>query len=252
MVGIDTAIYSPTGGSVGIGFAIPVQCRQAGRGAAARSWQCGARLAGRLDAASDPGAGQCGGPEGHQRRGGGYGEPDSPAQQADIRQGDVITAFNGKPITDARDLAMAVANTASGQKASMTVWRDGGSHTLPVTIGNEAGKTHVASAADSAVPAQVPHPVGMSLAPLTPEAKSQLNLKAQASGVLVNQVTPGGHADDSGVEAGDVILRVNGDKVTSPDQVVNAIRNAEQQNKNAIAIQVMRNGQPAYLGLQLA
>lgn len=252
VVGIDTAIYSPSGGSVGIGFAIPsnvakqVVAQLRAHGSVARGW---------LGVSMQPLTPALAHAVGLKEANGVVVdtiEQDSPAQHADIRQGDVITAFNGKSITDARDLAMAVADTASGQKASMTVWRNGSSHTVPVTIGNEASKTHLASAAGGTAPAAVPHPVGMALAPLTPDAKSQLNLDAQASGVLVNQVTPGGHAEDSGVQAGDVILRINGDKVSSPDQVVNAIRTAEQHNKSDIAIQVLRNGQPAYLGLQLA
>jgi len=98
----------------------------------------------------------------------------------------------------------------------------------------------------------MPHPVGMSLQPLTDDAKSQLNLDANASGVLVNSVTPGSHADDSGLQAGDIIERVGGAKVTSPDQVVGAIRDAEQQNRQALSLLVMRDGQTSYLGLQLA
>jgi serine protease Do len=251
-VGIDTAIYSPTGGSVGIGFAIPsnvakqvvAQLRQ--HGSVARGW---------LGVSMQPLTPALARAVGLKDTNGvvvDSVEQNSPAQHADVRQGDVITAYNGKTIADARDLALAVANTASGQKASVTVWRNDSSHILPITIGNEATKTNVASAAAGDASAAVPHPVGMSLAPLTPDTKSQLNLDAQMTGVLVNQVTPGGHADESGVQSGDIILRVNGDKVSSPDQVVNAIRNAEQHDKSAIAIQVVRNGQTAYLGLQLA
>ncbi len=68
----------------------------------------------------------------------------------------------------------------------------------------------------------------MSLAALTDDAKSQLNLDANASGVLVNNVTPGGNADESGIQPGDIIERVNGAKVSSPDQLVEALRTAEQ------------------------
>jgi serine protease Do len=252
VVGIDTAIYSPSGGSVGIGFAIPsnvakqVVAQLRDHGNVARGW---------LGVSMQPLTPALAHAVGLKDINGVLVDTiqqDSPAQHADLRQGDVITSFGGKAVTDARDLAMAVANTPSGQKVEMTVWRDGSSHNLPVTVGNETAKTQVASAASANAPAALPHPVGMSLAPLTADAKSQFNLDAQTAGVLVNQVTPGGHADDSGVQAGDVILRVNGDKVSSPDQVVNAIRTAEQHNKSAIALQVMRGGQASYLGLQLA
>jgi serine protease Do len=248
VMGIDTAIYSPNGGSVGIGFAIPanvaktVVAQLRDHGQVARGWlgvsmqpltPALAKAAGlpsnngvMVDAVVD----------------------NSPASRAAVQQGDVITAFNGKPVTDARDLAMDVAGVASGAKAEMTVWRNGGSHTLGVTIGEEQKQTKVASAA----PASLPHPVGMSLQQLTDDAKSQLNLDANAAGVLVNSVTPGSHADESGIQAGDIIERVNGAKVSSPDQLVGAIRNAEQQNRQAVSLLVMRNGQTSYLGLQLA
>jgi serine protease Do len=246
VVGIDTAIYSPTGGSVGIGFAIPsnvakqVVAQLRNHGSVSRGW---------LGVSMQPLTPSLAHAVGLSNTDGvmvDAVEQDSPAQHADIRQGDIITSFNGKPVTDARDLAMAVANTPSGQKAGLTVWRDGGSHNLSVAIGTEAAKTKVADAAGTAAPAALPHPVGMSLAPVTPDAQT-----GNQSGVLVNAVTPGGHAEDSGVQPGDIILRVNGGKVTSPDQVVNALRTAEQQNKSAIALQVLRHGQASYLGLQL-
>jgi serine protease Do len=178
----------------------------------------------------------------------------SPASHASVQQGDVITGFNGKPVTDARDLAMAVASVPAGSKADITVWRNGGAHTLSVTIGDEQKATKMASADTKAAPAAaaLPHPVGMSLQPLTDDAKSQLNLDAGASGVLVNSVTPGGNADESGIQAGDLIERVNGAKVTSPDQLVAALRAAEQQNRQAVSLLVRRDGQASYLGLQLA
>ena len=145
---------------------------------------------------------------------------------------------------------MDVAGVPAGSKAEMTVWRSGSSHTLSVTIGDEQKQTKEASAATPT--SAVSHPVGMSLQPLTDDARSQLNLGASASGVLVNSVTPGGHADESGIQAGDVIERINGAKVSSPDDVVGAIRDAEQQNRQALSLLVMRDGQTSYLGLQLA
>ena len=178
----------------------------------------------------------------------------SPAAHASVEQGDVITGFNGKPVTDTRDLAMAVASVPAGSKAEMTVWRNGGSHTLSVTIGDEQKQTKLSSADTKAAPAvaALPHPVGMSLAALTDDAKNQLNLDANASGVLVNNVTPGGNADESGIQPGDIIERVNGAKVSSPDQLVGALRTAEQQNRQAVSLLVRRDGQTSYLGLQLA
>jgi serine protease Do len=250
VVGIDSAIYSPNGGSVGIGFAIPsnvaktVVAQLRDHGEVARGW---------LGVSMQPLTPALAKAAGLPNSNGVMVDSvvdNSPAAHASMQQGDVITGFNGKPVTDARDLAMDVADTPSGSKAEMSVWRSGSSRTLSVTIGDEAKQTKVASAATPA--ASVPHPVGMSLQPLTDDAKSQLNLDANASGVLVNSVTPGSHADESGIQPGDIIERVNGAKVTSPDQVVGAISDAEQQNRQAVSLLVMRDGQTSYLGLPLA
>jgi serine protease Do len=235
VLGIDSAIYSPNGGSVGIGFAIPANVAKTviaqlrDHGQVARGW---------LGVSMQPLTPALAKAAGLPNANGVMVDSvvdNSPAAHASVQQGDVITGFNGKPVTDARDLAMDVAGVQSGTKADMTVWRSGASHTLAVTIGDEQKQTKVASAA----PASLPHPVGMSLA-------------ADENGVLVNSVTPGSHADESGLQAGDIIQRVGGAKVTSPDQVVGAIRDAEQQDRQALSLLVMRDGQASYLGLQLA
>jgi serine protease Do len=246
VVGIDTAIYSPSGGSVGIGFAIPSnvarnivdQLRQ--HGSIARGY-----LGVQMQPLTDSLAKAVGLPNDQGvlvdavTKG-------SPAAHTDLQQGDVITAFNGHAITGTRDLAMAVANTPSGKTASMTVWRNGHSHAISITVGTE-GENRVASAGDAAHE----KPVGMSLQALTPDKRDQLNLAPGTSGVVVAQVTPGSNADESGVQAGDIIQRVGGQPVRSPDQVADAIHAAQHNKKDAISMLVMRNGVSSYLGLQL-
>ena len=91
----------------------------------------------------------------------------------------------------------------------------------------------------------------MSLEPLNSDAREQLNLPPATNGVLVAQVTPGSDADESGVQAGDVIERVGGATVDTPDQVASAIHAAQRQKKPAISVLVNRNGVNAFLGLQL-
>ena len=246
VVGIDTAIYSPSGGSVGIGFAIPsnvaktivAELREHGK--VTRGWlgvqmqPLTPSLAKAVGLPNDQGVLVDTVTDG------------SPAARADLRQGDVITAFDGKPIKDARDLAMAVAETPSGKTVGVTVWRDNHSHDLRVTIGTQ-DKTRVASAGDDGGI----KPVGMSLEPLTPDARSQLNLPPSAGGVLVGQVTPGSSADESGVQAGDLIERVAGAAVRSPSEVADAIQAAQRQKKQAVSLLVLRDGVTSYLGLQL-
>ena len=246
VVGIDTAIYSPSGGSVGIGFAIPSnvarnivdQLREHGR--IARGY-----LGVQMQPLTDTLAKAVGLPNDEGVLVDAVTK-DSPAARADLQQGDVITAFDGHAVTGTRDLAMAVANTPSGKTVSMTVWRNGHSHPESITVGTQ-DTTRVASAGDAASE----RPVGMSLQTLTPDMRDQLNLAPNTTGVIVAQVTPGSNADESGVQAGDVIQRVGGSPVRSPDQVAEAIQAAQHSKKDAISMLVMRNGVSSYLGLQL-
>jgi serine protease Do len=137
VVGIDTAIYSPSGGSVGIGFAIPsnvakdIVAQLRDHGKVARGWlgvqmqPLTPTLAKAVGLPNDQGVVVNSVVDG------------SPAAHASLQQGDVITAFNGKPIKDARDLALAVADTQSGKTASLTIWRGDHPRSVNVSIGTE-------------------------------------------------------------------------------------------------------------------
>ena len=144
VVGIDTAIYSPSGGSVGIGFAIPsnvastIVTQLRDHGAVARGWLGISMQPMTMPLAEAAGLSKTDGVLVNSV------SEDSPAARGKLEQGDVITQFNGKPIKDTKDLAMAVADTQSGKTAEVTVWRDGHSRALSVTIGSEdkAASTH--------------------------------------------------------------------------------------------------------------
>ena len=247
VIGIDTAIYSPSGGSVGIGFAIPsdlatkvvAQLRE--HGAIERGW-----LGVQMQPITPPLAKAIGRPNTD-------GvlvdqvEANSPAASAKLQQGDVITTFNGTEVKTPRDLAVAVADTHVGSSAKLTVWRDGHEQPLTVTIGTQPNEKTAAADEPSGGT-----PVGLALAPLSPDQRSQLGLDPSAKGVIVAQVTPDSPAAESGVHAGDVIVRVGEDAVTTPSEAVAKIRSAEQQKKEAVPLLVMRDGTTYYLALQLA
>jgi serine protease Do len=246
VIGIDTAIYSPNGGSVGIGFAIPsdiashvvAQLRE--HGSVTRGWlgvqmqPMTPALAKAVGVTSDRGvlvddvmAG-------------------SPASRADLKQGDVILSYNGAPIKNARDLARQVANTNAGQTAKLSVWRDGHEHDVAVEIGTQsADKTAAASEHESH------ERVGMALAPLSDQAREQLGLDPSAQGVMVAKVVPGSRADESGLQQGDLIQRIGNETVTTPSQAVAQIHQAERDKKEAVPLLVTRNGTTYYLALQL-
>ena len=247
VIGIDTAIYSPNGGSVGIGFAIPsdlaskvvAQLRE--HGTVARGW---------IGIQMQPMTATLAKAEGRPDADGvlvDRVEPDSPASRAKLQQGDVIIALNGAPVKGTREFALAVADTPTGSAAKLTVWRDGQDRKLEIVVGTQAAERTAAASngADGG-------PIGMELAALTPADRQTLNLDSTVKGVVVAQVKPDSLAAESGVLPGDIIIRVGNDKVAAPADARAKIRAAEREKKEAVPLLVMRDGTTYYLALQLA
>jgi serine protease Do len=248
VIGIDTAIYSPNGGSVGIGFAIPsnlaknvvAQLREHGK--VERGW-LGVEMQGLTPAlAKAIGRPDAQGVIIDQV------EPNSPAAKAKLEQGDVITAFDGKVIKTPRDLALDVANTPHGNKVKLTLWRDGHERTAEVAIGEQRSQQVAQGEPATGGGTRL----GMELAPLTPRARSNLGLNPTVNGVVVAGVQPESRAADSGMRADDVILRIGSTRVTSPAEAAAQIHQAERDRKEAVPLLVMRNGTTYYLALRLA
>jgi serine protease Do len=248
VIGIDSAIYSPNGGSVGIGFAIPsklashVVAELRDHGKVQRGW---------LGVQMQPMTPTMAKAMGLAKEDGvliNEVQPDSPAARAKLEQGDVITAYDGKAIKTPRDLAYAVANSKDGDKAKLTVWREGKDRTIEVAIGTQAPE----QVADAASEKTEFAPVGLALAPLTPEARGKLGLNPGVNGVVVAKVKPNSFAAESGVQAGDVIVRVGSDSVTTPDEAAAKIHAAQKDKKEAVPLLVSRDGTTYYLALQLA
>ena len=143
-------------------------------------------------------------------------------------------------------IALAVANAKEGTTAKLTIWRGGHDQTVDVVIGQQKPVESV-SAQESSTSA----PIGMALAPLTPEIRNERSLGSSAKGAYVAEVTPGSRADESGVQSGDVIVRVGNEAVTTPAEASAAIHAAERQKKEAVPLLVMRDGTTYYLALQL-
>jgi serine protease Do len=246
VIGIDTAIYTPSGGSVGIGFAIPsnvaarVVTALREHGHVTRGWlgvemqEVTPQLAKAMGLEKTVGVLVV------------LVTPNSPASHAGLRQGDVITSFNGTPIAKMRDLSFAVADAPIGKTVGMSVWRDGHQQDLSVTIG-EGEPQKTASAAPG--PAANPAPVGLELQPVPRQERQQYGIHG---GAAVAAVKPGSPADESGLQSGDVILRVGSRHVASPNDAVSDIHAAEVQHKGVVALLVMRQGTTAYVPLQLA
>ncbi len=247
VIGIDSAIFSPTGGSVGIGFAIPsntaskvvAQLRE--HGSVERGW---------LGVAMQPLTPELAKAMGRPDHNGvviDKVEPDSPAAAAELHEGDVITAVDGNPVKGSRELAMTIATVRTGAVAKLTIWRDGHERTVDVKIGTQPSDK-VASAEGS----NSEDRVGLSLAALSNETRAQFGLDDKAKGVLVQDVTPDSHAAESGLRPGDVIVKVGNEAVTTPNQAASQIHAAEQAKKDAVPLLVLRDGSTYYLALQLA
>jgi len=153
--------------------------------------------------------------------------PDSAAANAGIKVGDVILKFNGDAIVDAGQLSAHVGATAPGEKASLEIWRDGKALTLTATIGNAAQSASVEESASASAPARL----GLALRPLSPEERRQ----AGVSGGLVVEDSQG-RAAEAGIQAGDVVLSVDG----TPVQSVEQLRKMVQEHQKQIALLIQR------------
>jgi len=252
VVGINTAIYSPNGGSVGIGFAIPsnvakrVVTALEEHGKVERGWlgvqiqQVTPAIAASLGLKNDHGALVA------------VVTADSPSARAGLKQGDVILAFNGEDITKLRDLPHDVADRAPGTKATLSVWRDGKQQQVDVTLGEMPNNPRIASAGNEGQPSENhADAMGLRLAPLTNEARSELNLGHGVHGVVITHVDNGSLADDLGLSRGDVIMSINQEPVNSPRQAADQLQKiAKSPNKSALLL-LNRHGVTQYLGVQL-
>jgi serine protease Do len=247
VVGMNSAILSPSGGSVGIGFAIPsnmiktvvAQLETSGHVTRGYIGVEAQKVAGPMVKAlhlGDASGALIAGVQG-----------DTPAAKAGLEPGDVITAVNGQKISDPRDLAVQVASVKPGDDAKLQVMHNGESKTVSVTVGempndqvasNDATQDHKAR-------------LGVSLAELSPDLRDQLNLPSGTKGAVVRDVQSGSPADQAGIQPGDVIVGVGTQAVASPQDAVKAIRTASEGKDHALALRIVRNGQPAFVAVNL-
>ena len=232
VIGVNTAIYSPSGGSVGIGFDIPAQTAKMvvtqlkDNGKVTRGW-LGVQVQPVTKGIADS-LGM------KKAEGAMVDEPQngSPAAKAGIQSGDIVTALNGTAIKDSRDLAQKVAILAPGSSAKLDILRKGESKTITVTLG-EMPNQQQANAGNPETPAEsgVPH-LGLTLAPANEVAGSG------GKGVVVTGVDPEGPAAEHGFQTGDVILDVGGKAVDDASDVRKALSEAKSQGKHDVLMRV--------------
>jgi serine protease Do len=249
VIGVNTAILSPTGGSIGIGFAIPSNMV---RTVVSQLEQNGKVTRGYLGVEMQPVSQEMASalklPKAaadHQGALVAGVMPDSPAAKAGMKPGDVIIGINGDKVETPRELALDVAGLKPGSEAKLDIVRDGSNQTVPVTLALMQG-TQMANASGGSTE-QGPS-IGLALAPLTPDMRSQIDVPASTRGAVISNVEPGSAADQAGLRQGDVIVGVGTRAVTSPDEAVNAIHEAEHNN-DALALRIIRDGHAAYVAV---
>ena len=246
VIGMNTAILSPSGGSIGIGFAIPsdmirtvvAQLEKTGhvtRGyIGVEAQQVSDTMAKAMHLSANSGALLAG------------VKADTPAAHAGLVPGDVITAVNGQTVKNPRDLAVDVAAVSPGDNAKLDVLHNGETKTVSVKVAQMPNE-QVASNENGGRASQ--GRIGLALAPLSPDLQNQLDVPEGTHGAVVREVQPGSPADQAGLQAGDVIVGVGDRQVGSPSEAASAIRNASKDH--AVALRIIRNGEPVFVGVNL-
>ena len=255
VIGINTAIYSPSGGSIGIGFSIPsnlaktvvAQLRDFGR--AKRGWlgvkiqQVSPEIAESMGLKEVSGALVA------------SVEAGGPAATATLRGGDIILKFNGQDVKEMRTLPRIVAETAIGRDVPVTVWRDGHQITLTAKVGELPDDAKLASAApDKPAPARPTElaGLGITLAPITPEARDRFQLGQDQKGVLITDVAAGTPAAERGLKPGDVIVEVQQQEVNTPADVVDKVERVRKTDRRSVLMLIQGQDGPRWVPLSLA
>lgn len=255
VVGINTAIFSQTGGSVGIGFAIASdlavgvvdQLREFGR--TRRGW-----LGVRIQQVSDEIAESLGL---DAARGALVADvtDEGPAEAAGIKPGDVIVEFNGQSVDEMRQLPRIVAETRVGEDVPVSVWRDGQLVTFSATLGEleqaEEAQLITTSATEGPRDEGRVDELGLGLATLTPQLREQFGIDDGVDGVVVTEVDDASVAADKDIREGDVILEVAQDEVMTPSEVQTQVEAARASNKESVLLYIDRQGDTIFIALRI-
>jgi serine protease Do len=253
VIGINTAIYSPNGGSVGIGFAVPSNAAKSivaqleEHGKINRGWlgvqiqELTPAIAASLGLHSEHGALVA------------VVTPDGPAAKAGLKQGDVVLAFDGSRVSELHDLPRLVAAVAPNTPATVAVWRNGREIELQAKLGELPDNNQVASANSGPVEegsAQATA-LGMRLAPLTNELRQELHVAKSVDGVVVTRVENGSAAEDVGLAQGDVVVAINQQPVHTPQEAAARLNEAVHSPKKTVLLLLNRHGVTEYVGMSL-
>ncbi len=267
VIGINNAIFSPTGGSVGIGFAIPAEIaapivEQLKTGQAITRGYLGISiqpvdddLAASLGIAKNRG-------EIVQ-----LVQPGEPGDKAGIRPGDIVLSVNNKPISRDQTLSFIVANTAPGTRVPIELIRDGKRSTITATVGKRPtddalrqqqlfdgnGDDQSGQGMDQGTPSGlIQEKLGLAVVPLTPQIAAQLGAPASTQGLAIADVDGSSDAGRKGLQRGDIVISANYRPVTNPAALEAAIKQAQAESRDALLLRVQRRGRPpTYIAVRL-
>jgi serine protease Do len=253
VIGMNSMIFSPSGGSVGIGFAIPsstihdVVAQLQAHGRVARGYlgveiqSLTPELAASAGSKSSKGAIVA------------TVTPGGPAARAGFVPGDIVVALNGKGVDDSRDLTRRIASLPAGAKASFTVIRSGSAKTLTAQIGARKDDQVASNNAPNrkAVPPSTAEAMGLGLASVTPETRQAFNLDNSVNGVVITRVDPNSDAADKGLQPGDVLVSIANHAVRSPQDVKSGIAAAKAAGRDSVLVLITGQAGQRFVALKL-
>ncbi len=250
VIGVNTAILSPNGGSIGIGFAMSsavverVVAQLQEFGETRRGW-LGVRI---QDVTEDVAEAL-----GLDKPVGALitDVPEGPAAEAGLNAGDVILSFDGNKVDDTRELVREVGNTAVGKAVDVMVYREGEEVSLSVTLGRREtaeGTIPASAPADEPIEEEI---LGLTLSEMTDELREQLELGSGIKGLVVTDVDETAEAFEKGLRAGDVITEAGQQKIASVDDLNERIAEAEDAGRKSLLLLVRRAGDPRFVALSL-
>ena len=244
LIGINTAILSRSGGSQGVGFAIPSNLARNVMESLVKNGKVTRGYLGVVIQTITPDLAQ----EFNLKDDKGAlvsdVAPNGPADKAGFKSGDVVTEFNGHPVVDSRRLQLDVASTAPGSKVPVTIVRDGSKKNLDVTVKQLPGSDKLAQA-DSSSTDDNGTLNGVEVADLDQQAHQQFNVPKNIKGAVVTQVDPGSPAADAGLKPGVVIQEINHQPVKSADEAVKLTEKSE--NNKRTLVRIWDNGSSHYV-----
>jgi serine protease Do len=256
VVGINTAIYSPSGGSIGIGFSVPsttarpVVDQLLQFGETRRGW-----IGVRIQPVTEDIAESLGIPGRETGALIAGVSDDGPAKKAGLEPGDVVLKFDGREVKDVKALSRIVADTASGREVELVLLRKGKEETRRIAVGRLEESEAKQAALKQPEPAEEPQPgaaLGLTLAPMSDDLRSKFSLPPDVKGLVITEVAEGSAAEEKKLLAGEVLLRVQQEEVTSPDDLTKRLDELKKAGKTTALLEIVnKDGEVRFVAVDV-